>query len=53
MAALIQPFLKRFTDKNLVTQQNKMMVLHELLNNVETVRTVAGGKFLEIDGMKV
>ena len=47
VAALIQPFLKRFTDKNLVTQQNKMMVLHELLNNVETVRTVAGGKFLE------
>jgi ATP-binding cassette subfamily C protein LapB len=47
VAALIQPFLKRFSDKNLTTQQNKMMVLHELLNNVETVRTVAGGKFLE------
>tara|TARA_B110000008_G_scaffold279077_1_gene324778 strand:- start:14094 stop:15797 length:1704 start_codon:yes stop_codon:yes gene_type:complete len=47
VAALIQPFLKRFSDKNLKTQQNKMMVLHELLNNVETVRTVAGGKFLE------
>tara|TARA_B100000963_G_scaffold194636_1_gene169320 strand:- start:13150 stop:14853 length:1704 start_codon:yes stop_codon:yes gene_type:complete len=47
VAALIQPFLKRFSEKNLKTQQNKMMVLHELLNNVETVRTVAGGKFLE------
>ena len=23
-----------------------MVILHELLNNVETVRTVAGGKFL-------
>lgn len=47
VAALIQPFLKRFSEKNLKTQQSKMMVLHELLNNVETVRTVAGGKFLE------
>ena len=24
-----------------------MIVLHELLSNVETVRTVAGGKFLQ------
>ena len=33
--------------KNLTTQQGKMGVLHELVNNVKTVRTVAGGKFLE------
>ena len=46
VSAIIQPILKRFSDKNLVNQQGKMIVLHELLNNVETVRTVAGGKFL-------
>jgi len=46
VSAIIQPILKRFTDKNLQNQQGKMMVLHELLNNVETVRSVAGGKFL-------
>lgn len=47
VSALIQPFLKRFSEKNLTTQQSKMNTLHELVNNVETVRTVAGGKFLE------
>ncbi|MAT49384.1 MAG: type I secretion system permease/ATPase [Euryarchaeota archaeon] len=47
VSALIQPFIKRFSDKNLKAQQGKMIVLHELLNNVETVRTVAGGKFLQ------
>lgn len=46
VSAIIQPILKRFSDKNLVNQQGKMVILHELLNNVETVRTVAGGKFL-------
>jgi len=46
VSAIIQPILKRYSDKNLVNQQGKMIVLHELLNNVETVRTVAGGKFL-------
>ena len=46
VSALIQPLIKSFSDKNLKNQQNKMIVLHELLNNVETVRTVAGGKFL-------
>jgi len=46
VSAIIQPILKRFSDKNLVNQQGKMIDLHELLNNVETVRTVAGGKFL-------
>jgi ATP-binding cassette subfamily C protein LapB len=46
VSAIIQPILKRFSDKNLVNQQGKMVILHELLNSVETVRTVAGGKFL-------
>jgi ATP-binding cassette subfamily C protein LapB len=47
VSAIIQPILKKFSDKNLVNQQGKMIVLHELLSNVETVRTVAGGKFLQ------
>ncbi len=46
VSAIIQPILRKFTDKNLKNQQGKMMVLHELLNNVETVRSVAGGGFL-------
>ena len=46
VSAIKKPILKRFSDKNLVNQQGKMVILHELLNNVETVRTVAGGKFL-------
>ena len=46
VSAIIQPILKRFSDQNLHTQQGKMTVLHELLNNVETVRTIAGGKYL-------
>ena len=46
VSAIIQPILRRFSDKNLENQQGKMMVLHELLNNVETVRSVAGGGFL-------
>ena len=47
VSAIIQPILKRHSEKNLETQQGKMTVLHELLSNVETVRTVAGGKFLQ------
>ena len=46
VSAVIQPILKRFSDQNLHTQQGKMTILHELLNNVETVRTIAGGKYL-------
>tara|TARA_B110000444_G_scaffold261018_1_gene310509 strand:+ start:7933 stop:9648 length:1716 start_codon:yes stop_codon:yes gene_type:complete len=47
VSAIIQPIIKKFSDKNLVNQQGKMIVLHELLTNLETVRTVAGGKFLQ------
>tara|TARA_Y100001958_G_C21246609_1_gene577175 strand:+ start:4116 stop:5822 length:1707 start_codon:yes stop_codon:yes gene_type:complete len=46
VSALTQPILKKYSDQNLATQQGKMTILHELLNNVETVRTVAGGRFL-------
>jgi len=46
VSAIIQPILKRYSDKNLQNQQGKMVVLHELLNNVESVRTIAGGGFL-------
>ncbi len=46
VSALIQPILKRYGEKNLTTQQSKMSTLVELVGNLETVRTVAGGKFL-------
>ncbi len=46
VAALTQPILKRFSQRHLTSQQGKQTILHELLNNVETVRTIAGGKFL-------
>ncbi len=46
VSALTQPILKKYSDQNLSSQQGKMTILHELLSNVETVRTVAGGKFL-------
>jgi len=46
VSALVQPILKKYSNKNLETQQSKMSTLMELINNVETVRTSAGGKFL-------
>lgn len=46
VSALIQPILKRYSEKNLITQQSKMSTLLELLSNLETVRTIAGGRFL-------
>ena len=46
MTKLSQPILKRYSEKNLASQQGKSTILNELLQNVETVRTVAGGKFL-------
>ena len=50
VSAIIQPILKKYSDKNLQNQQSKMIVLHELLNNVESVRTIAGGGFLHNKG---
>lgn len=46
VSAIVQPILKRFSSKNLTTQQSKMSTLLELITNVETVRTSAGGEFL-------
>lgn len=46
VSAITQPILKRYSERNLNSQQGKTTILHELLGNVETVRTVAGGKFL-------
>ena len=46
VAAITQPILKRYSQRHLTSQQGKTTILHELLNNVETVRTIAGGKFL-------
>ena len=45
--ALVQPFLRRFSEKDLALKQGKAMVLSELTQNLESVRTVAGGKFLK------
>ncbi len=47
VSAITQPILKRYSERNLTSQQGKTTILHELLSNVETVRTVAGGKFLQ------
>jgi ATP-binding cassette, subfamily C, bacterial LapB len=46
-SALVQPFLRRFSEKDLALKQGKAMVLSELTQNLESVRTVAGGKFLK------
>ena len=43
---LVQPNLKKLGEEELGTKQNKLGVLTELLNNHETVKTVAGGGFL-------
>lgn len=47
VSALVQPFLKRFSQKDLSFKQGKAKVLSELTNNLESVRTVAGGKALK------
>jgi ATP-binding cassette subfamily C protein LapB len=44
---LVQPVLKRFSEKDLILRQGKARVLSELTQNLESVRTVAGGKFLK------
>ncbi len=46
VSALVQPFLKRFSKKDITFKQGKARVLSELTNNLESVRTVAGGKSL-------
>ena len=47
VAALVQPFIKRFSEKDLKLKYGKARVLSELTQNIESVRTVAGGDFLE------
>ena len=47
VAWAVQPFIKKYSRINSNHQKGKMGTLLELLNNVETVRTVAGGGFLE------
>jgi len=46
-SAIVQPFLKRFSKKDITFRQGKAKVLSELTNNLESVRTVAGGKSLK------
>ncbi len=47
VAAAVQPFIKKFSSETVSLQKGKMGALLELLNNIETVRTVAGGGFLK------
>ena len=47
VAAAVQPMIKKYSKSTSGLQRNKMSTLLELLNNVEAVRTVAGGGFLE------
>lgn len=47
VSAIVQPFLKRFSSKDLSFKQGKAKVLSELTNNLESVRTVAGGAALK------
>tara|TARA_B110000444_G_scaffold65045_1_gene60902 strand:- start:433 stop:2142 length:1710 start_codon:yes stop_codon:yes gene_type:complete len=47
VAAAVQPFIKKYSSLGAGLQKGKMGTLLELLNNVEAVRTVAGGGFLE------
>ncbi len=44
---LVQPVLKRFSEQDLKLKQGKARVLSELTQNLESVRTVAGGEFLK------
>ncbi|MDA8893284.1 ATP-binding cassette domain-containing protein, partial [Hyphomicrobiales bacterium] len=46
VSAIVQPFLKRFSQKDMTFKQGKAKVLSELTNNLESVRTVAGGRAL-------
>lgn len=47
VASAVQPMIKKYSKSTSGLQRNKMSTLLELLNNVEAVRTVAGGGFLE------
>lgn len=47
VASAVQPMIKKYSKSTSGLQRNKMSTLLELLNNIEAVRTVAGGGFLE------
>ncbi len=47
VASAVQPLIKKYSKSTSGLQRNKMSTLLELLNNIEAVRTVAGGGFLE------
>ncbi len=47
VAALVQPILRRYGNENMKLQQTKMRTLMELTSNLETVRSIAGGSFLQ------
>ena len=47
VAASVQPLVKKYSTETTGLQKNKMGTILELLNNIEAVRTVAGGGFLE------
>ena len=53
VAAGVQPLIKKYSTEVTGYQKGKMSTLLELLNNLETVRTVAGGGFLKRDGKKL
>jgi len=47
VAASVQPLVKKYSTETTGLQKSKMGTILELLNNIEAVRTVAGGGFLE------
>lgn len=47
VSASVQPLVKKYSTQTAGHQRGKMGTILELLNNIEAVRTVAGGGFLE------
>jgi ATP-binding cassette, subfamily C, bacterial LapB len=47
VAASVQPLVKKYSTQTSGHQKGKMGTILELLNNIEAVRTVAGGGFLQ------
>ena len=47
VASSVQPLVKKYSTQTAGHQKGKMGTLLELLNNIEAVRTVAGGGFLQ------
>lgn len=47
VSTIVHPLIKGYAEKNLSASQGKLGVLLELLGNIETVKTVAGGSYLK------